>query len=217
MGTPARLTGDRWRLSDPGPRRSSRPASTRKAEVLDQLRALFLDEGFGHFTLDALAARLHCSKSTLYAVAGSKEKLAVRVVGYYFHAVVNSIDREVAEAGDVHLRLRALLTAAAAAMRPASRRFIQDVAANLATRGTYEAYARAVADRIRDLISEGVHEGVFRSAHATLVAEMVNRTLIGIQRGEIAERTGLSDAEAFAELSRFLLSGLAPAAVPEEQ
>lgn len=217
MGTPARLTGNRWSLADPGRRRSGRSAATRRAETLDQLVALFLAEGFGHFTLEALAARLHCSKSTLYTVAGSKEQLAVRVVGYYFHAVLESIDREVVGSGDVRSRLRALLASAASAMRPASRRFIQDVAANLATRGTYEAYSRAVADRIQDLITEGVRENTFGPVHATLVAEMAKRMITGIQRGAIAERTGLSDAEAFAELSRFLLSGLAPASVPEEQ
>jgi AcrR family transcriptional regulator len=217
MGTPAHLTSHRWKLADPGPRRAGRSATTRRAEMLDQLCALFLDEGFAHFTLEALAARLHCSKSTLYTVAGSKEQLAVRVVGYYFQAVLERIEREVAGAGDVRSRLRALLTGVAAAMLPASRRFIQDVAANLATRGTYDAYGRAVTDRMQELITEGMRQGVFRSVHPTLVAEMVNRTLIGIQRGEIAERTGLSDAEAFAELSRFLLGGLAAVSVPEEQ
>jgi AcrR family transcriptional regulator len=45
----------------------------RQAELLDQLEALFLAEGFARFTLEDLAVRLHCSKSTLYALAGSKE------------------------------------------------------------------------------------------------------------------------------------------------
>ncbi|MER2092513.1 MAG: TetR/AcrR family transcriptional regulator, partial [Saccharopolyspora rectivirgula] len=66
----------------------------------------------------------------------------------------------------------------------------------------------AAADRIRGLIGEGVRQGVFREVHAALVAEMVGGTIVSIQRGEIAERTGLSDAEAFSALSQFLLGGL---------
>jgi AcrR family transcriptional regulator len=188
------------------PRRRS--VEARRAELLDRLRDLFLEEGFAHFTLDELAARLHCSKSTLYTLAGSKEQLAVRVVAHYFKTATASIERKVAEATDVRSRMRVYLDAAAEELRPASREFIADMAANLATRATYEANARAAADRIRSYIGVGVRQGVFRQVHAALVAEMVAGTIVGIQRGEIAERTGLSDAEAFAELSQFLLGGL---------
>jgi AcrR family transcriptional regulator len=189
---------------------SRRSADTRKAELLDSLRDLFLEEGFAHFTLDALAARLHCSKSTLYTLAGSKEQLAVRVVGHYFKTATAQIERKVDGAGvtDVRSRMRVYLDAAAEVLRPASRDFIEDMAANPATRATYEANARAAAEEIRTYIGAGVRQGVFREVHAALVAEMVGRTIVGIQRGEIAERTGLSDAEAFAELSQFLLGGL---------
>jgi AcrR family transcriptional regulator len=189
----------------------------RRAELLDRLRDLFLAEGFAHFTLDELAARLRCSKSTLYTLAGSKEQLAVLVVGHYFKGATASIARQVAEVSDVHARVRIYLEAAAEALRPASREFIEDMAANPATRATYESNARAAAEEIRSYIRQGVREGVFREVHASLVAEMVSLTISGIQRGDIGERTGLSDAEAFAALSRFLLGGLAaePSNVPE--
>lgn len=191
----------------PGDSRS-RPVSARRAELLDRLRDLFLAEGFAHFTLDDLAARLHCSKSTLYTLAGSKEQLAVRVVGHYFKEATAGIEAEVAEVVDLRQRMSAYLRAAAEALRPASREFIRDMAANEATRATYESNARAAADQMRSFIGAGVHAGVFREVHAAFVAEMVSRTIVSIQRGEIGERTGLSDAEAFTALSRFLNGGL---------
>lgn len=180
----------------------------RRAQLLDRLCELFLAEGFAHFTLDDLAAHLHCSKSTLYTLAGSKEQLAVRVVGHFFKTATAGIERSVAEAADVRTRMRTYLDAAAERLRPASRQFMADMAANPATRASYEANARAAAEHVRGYIREGVREGVFREVHAAFVAELVGSTIGAIQRGEIAERTGLSDAEAFAELSRFLLGGL---------
>ena len=42
--------------------------AARREELLDRLVELFLAEGFRHLTLGDLAARLHCSKSTLYAL-----------------------------------------------------------------------------------------------------------------------------------------------------
>ncbi|MFI0463151.1 TetR/AcrR family transcriptional regulator [Saccharopolyspora sp. 5N102] len=194
-----------------------RPVNARRAQLLDRLRDLFLAEGFAHFTLDDLAARLHCSKSTLYTLAGSKEQLAVRVVAHYFKSATQLVEQRVAAADDVREKVRAYLDAAAEALRPASREFIDDMAANIATRTTYEANAHAAADRLRGFIGEGVRQGVFREVHAAFVGEMVGLTIVGIQRGEIGERTGLSDAAAFEALSQFLLGGLTARYTVEEK
>ena len=70
----------------------TRALTQRQAELLSRLETLFLNEGFGHLTLDDIASRLHCSKSTLYALAGSKEQLAVRVVGRYFKGAAERIE-----------------------------------------------------------------------------------------------------------------------------
>lgn len=181
----------------------------RRAELLDRLCDLFLAEGFAHVTLGDLAARLHCSKSTLYTLADSKEQLAVRVVAHYFKRATDHVEqRGAVHADDVVLRTRAYLDAAAEALGPASRQFIADVGAHGATRATYEANARAAAERLRGFIEEGVSRGAFRPVHAAFAAEVVGRAVHGIQRGEVGANTGLTDAEAFAELAQFLLGGL---------
>ncbi|MEY8040417.1 TetR/AcrR family transcriptional regulator [Saccharopolyspora cebuensis] len=204
-------------MTNPDHPSAPRAVRARRAELLDRLRDLFLAEGFAHFTLGELAARLHCSKSTLYTLAASKEQLAVRVVAHYFRCATEEIEGAIAEVDAPAARIRIYLEAAAAALRPASRQFIDDMAANPATRATYEANAHAAADRIRGFIGAGVRQGAFREVHAALVAEMVGRTIAGIQRGEIGARTGLSDAAAFEALSRFLIGGLTAGQPEEEQ
>ncbi|AHH93997.1 TetR/AcrR family transcriptional regulator [Kutzneria viridogrisea] len=187
-----------------------RPPTARQAELLDRLEELFLAEGFATFTLDELAARLRCSKSTLYALAPSKEQLSVQVVGHFFKKATARIEQRIADLPDVRERIGGYLTAAADELRPATREFIADIAAFPPARATYELNARAAAARIRELIAEGVRLGEFQDVHVALVSEMVGLTIENIHLGTIAKRTGLSDAEAFAALSRFLLSGLAP-------
>ncbi|WP_051099092.1 TetR/AcrR family transcriptional regulator [Actinopolyspora mortivallis] len=186
----------------------SRAVQARRAELLDRLCDLFLAEGFAHFTLDELTARMHCSKSTLYTLARSKEQLAVRVVAHFFKRATASIERRVAEVTDARSVIRVYLKSAAAELAPASRRFIADMANNPATRACYESNATIAADRIRSVVHEGVRAGVFREVDAALVGEMVGLTISAIQRGEINERTGLSDAAAFDALSEFLVGGL---------
>lgn len=185
-----------------------RPPTARQTELLARLEALVLAEGFAHFTLDDLAARLRCSKSTLYALATSKEQLAVRVVGRYFKGATERIEGRVAEIPDVRTRVGTYLQSAADELRRASAQFIADVAAYPPTRSTYQRNARAVAERIGAFILDGVREGVFRDVHATLIAEMAGLLIESIQTGVLTGRAGVSDSEAFTALSELLLRGL---------
>lgn len=182
--------------------------TARQAELLDRLEALFLAEGFARFTLDDLAAALRCSKSTLYALAPSKEQLAAAVVRHFFKNATARIEERIQDVPDVRVRIGRYLEAAADAMRPASRDFLDDVAGFEPARATYVANARSAVERIRGFIREGVDQGIFRDVHAAFVAEMVHLAIAGIRDGEVLERTGLSSAEAFAELATFVLGGL---------
>ena len=91
----------------------------RQAELLDQLEELFLAEGFARFTLDDLALRLHCSKSTLYALAGSKEQLARASSSTSSARRPTPSRRGPVTVADPALRVTAYLTAVARALAPA--------------------------------------------------------------------------------------------------
>ena len=47
---------------------------------MKQIEEIVLGEGFMDLNMDELASRLHCSKSTLYGVAGTKRDLVVATV-----------------------------------------------------------------------------------------------------------------------------------------
>ena len=66
-----------------GPKLTGRGAA-RRTELFEELTALLIAEGFAAFTLDDLAARLRCSKRTLYGLAGSKEQLVRAAVVHFF-------------------------------------------------------------------------------------------------------------------------------------
>jgi AcrR family transcriptional regulator len=180
----------------------------RQAELLDRLLALFLTEGFSRFTLDDLAAELRCSKTTLYALAPSKEQLAVEVVKHFFKNATAAVEAAVARESDHERRIAAYLDEVAHQLRPASRTFLDDVARFAPARSVYERNTRIAADRIRTLIDDGITSQAFRDVHVGFAAEMVALTMQAIQRGDIARRTGLNDADAYAELGSVLLHSL---------
>jgi AcrR family transcriptional regulator len=180
----------------------------RQTELLDQLEALFLAEGFARFTLDDLAARLHCSKTTLYALAGSKEQLALRVVRHFFRKATDAVEAQTGRETDPGLRVVAYLSAVARALAPAGAAFHRDLDAFAPGRETYERNTALAADRVRQLITDGVAEGRFREVHPALVADTVTTLMLRIGRGETARATGLDDATAYRELAALLLHGI---------
>ncbi|TQS45950.1 TetR/AcrR family transcriptional regulator [Cryptosporangium phraense] len=181
----------------------------RRTELLDALVALLLAEGFASFTLDDLAARLHCSKRTLYSIAGSKEQLVRTAVVHFFRGATAAVEDAVAREPDPAARITVYLQAVAVALRPASAAILDDVASFPPAAEIYERNTRAAARRIREFIDEGVAAGAFRATHTGFVADVVASTMVRIQQRQVAAATGLSDAEAYAELAALVTNGLA--------
>src|SRR3954471_451074 len=180
----------------------------RRAQLLDQLEHLFLAEGFARFTLEDLAVRLHCSKSTLYTLAGSKEQLALRVVRHFFRQATEAVEAETTREADTALRVTAYLRAVARALAPASPAFHRDLDSFPPGRAVYEQNTAAAAERVRQLIDEGVAAGHFRAVHPALIADTVPTRMSRIGRGEPARAPGLDDAAAYHELAALLLHGI---------
>lgn len=187
-----------------------RQPTARQRALLSELEAIFLAEGFSQFTLDDLAARLRCSKSTLYALAPSKEQLAVKVVAHFFKGAAELLEERIAGIDDARKILGDYLAGISEYLNRASAAFMNDIAEFAPARDAYQLNSRAAARRIRSFIDRGVADGVFREVHARLIAEMAGLIIEGIQTGVIGHRTGVTDAEAFTALSELLLGGLEP-------
>ncbi|MDP3893684.1 TetR/AcrR family transcriptional regulator [Nocardioides sp.] len=188
---------------------AGRRRTARQVDLLDRLVALMAAEGFSGFTLDDLAGRLHCSKTTLYALAPTKHELVVEVVKQYFRnatATVEAVVDPVVDPGD---RIAAYLGAVGDCLRPLSRGFMDDLADFAPAAEVYRHNTARAADRIREMVAEGVAAGAFRPVHAAFVGEMVAATMFEIQRGEMFSRLELTDAEAYAELASLLGHALA--------
>jgi AcrR family transcriptional regulator len=182
--------------------------TTRQRQLVDDLVDLFLAEGFAHLTLDDLAARLGCSKRTLYALADSKEQLAVRTVRHFFKRATEQVEAAIARTRSPAVRVTRYLEAVAEALRSAGTEFRRDLDRSAATREVYEQNTLAAAERVRTLIDEGIAAGAFRNVSAAFVGEVVTATMRRITTGEIRRATGLDDAQAYAELARLVVAAI---------
>lgn len=182
---------------------------TRRREALfDDLLALLLTEGFAQLGVADLAARLRCSKSTLYTLAGSKEQLVIMTVTHFFRIATEQVEATVAEVDTAPARVITYLVAVGDALAPASAAFMADLHAFAPTRELYERNTAAAARRVQEIITDGVAVGAFRDVDAAFAADLAASMMSRIQRREVAAATGLDDAAAYRQLASILMTGI---------
>ncbi|WP_205661097.1 TetR/AcrR family transcriptional regulator [Amycolatopsis vastitatis] len=184
-------------------------SDTKREELVLRLERLFLDEGFARLTVDDLASRLQCSKSTLYAVAGSKEQLVVVAVRHFFQGAATRVEEKVGPITDPSQRIAEYLAGLGAELRRMSPECYADLLTFEATAELYARHSLAAAHRVRESIQDGVASGAFRAVNADFVGAAVSLLIDGIQHGELLDRSGLSMADAYTELGALVLAALA--------
>ena len=183
----------------------------RREQVLAGLIELFLTEGFLSFGVGDLAARLQCSRTTIYLVADSKEQIVLAAVRSYFRRATDRIEDRVAAEPDLGARLGVYLSAVAEELQPASERFHADLAAYVPAREIYQANTQRAARRVQDLVAAGVAGGAWRAVDAAFVGAAVAQVMSAIQDGAIGDASGLDDAAAYRALADLVLHGLGTA------
>lgn len=182
--------------------------TARRTQLFDQLVALFLAEGFAQLTLDEIAARLRCSKSTLYTLAGSKDELVRAATVHFFRGAAENVEHRIAGVVGARERITGYLSAVGRELEAASGRFMADLAAFGPAREVYQTNTRIAARRVQELIAEGVASGEFRHVHAAFAGELTAAMMVRIQQGEVLANTGLDDAAAYRELAAILTAGI---------
>ncbi|PSR70157.1 TetR family transcriptional regulator [Nocardia sp. MDA0666] len=180
----------------------------RRTELFDALVDLFLTEGFAHLTLDEIASRLRCSKSTLYTLAGSKEQLVRAATVHFFRRATDDVELRIATTTGARERIIAYLSAVGTVLGAASQQFMTDLDAFAPSREVYEQNTRLAARRVRELVDDGVAAGEFREVHAAFAADLAATMMVRIQQGGVRTETGLDDADAYRELATILTTGI---------
>jgi AcrR family transcriptional regulator len=191
-----------------GERSPRRIDGARREQLLDGVQEIVLAEGFRHLTVDDLASRLQCSKSTLYAVASSKESLVATVLKRFLDDVGRKVDAAVGGVADPVEALETYLTAIGGQMTRMSRMCFADMGANDRTRDVYFEHSRRLRRRIGEFVDAGMETSRFDAVDAAFVADAVSMLIDGIQWGRLLEDTQLSTADAYDAMTRFVVAAL---------
>ncbi|WP_206073980.1 TetR/AcrR family transcriptional regulator [Pseudarthrobacter sp. AG30] len=180
----------------------------RQSELMTQIEEIVLREGFLDLNMDELTSRLHCSKSTLYGVAGNKQTLVVKTVKHFFENATRRIEEATTAETDCRRKVKVYLRGVGREMGRNSTQFYLDMVTYPPAAEVYAVNSAAAARRVREIIDQGVKSGQFRAVDAAFASELVVLAIDGVQSGRLLAPTGLTAGEAFAEIADILLDGL---------
>jgi AcrR family transcriptional regulator len=184
------------------------PGSDRQKELLAELEALFFANGFRTITVDEIAARLKCSKRTLYEIAPSKQELFILVIESWLGRIRHLGWQGALQHDDPEQRVMAYLEPGVVESRPAGRQFLADLQSYRPALALLEAHQAQRTNVLMEIIEDGVRRGRFKAFHSALVAEIFLAAVNRINEPAMLERSGVGFSQAFDELFRILTTGL---------
>jgi AcrR family transcriptional regulator len=178
----------------------------RHRQVLDGLETLLREGELAALTIGGLAARLECSRRTLYELAPSKDQLFLLTLDRFMHR----IGREALEAIDPQAsattRLRQYVRANVGyTFQAAASDDLDDV---IGARRLLDRHYRFAATVIERLVADGVDGREFRPVEPAVAAAVLLASTVHIASPEVAEDLGIPLAEAIDEMLDLFLTGL---------
>lgn len=173
--------------------------------VEDDLVDLFVGEGFLHLGVAELAQRLSCSKSTLYAIAPSKEQLVTAVVRAFFKRATTRVEERIAAASEPVERIGHYLVAISDEFAPTSSAFFRDIYRFEPARAIYQTNTRAAARRVQEFFSDASRLPGAIGLNASFVGAVAGHVMEAIHRGDIVLSTGLDEAAAYRALADLIM------------
>ncbi len=162
----------------------------RHREVLDDLEALFLRDGFSGFSVRELAAHVGCSRRTLYEVAPSKDELVLIVFDRFLHrvgrAALDAIDTTQGYASQITSYFLGGIE-----LQRLSHLFGEDLADDAAARRLFDRHYGYVMAVTQQLVADGVEVGEFRPVDPAVVAGVLTGAGLFFNQPDVLSETGL--------------------------
>jgi AcrR family transcriptional regulator len=178
----------------------------RHRSVLDGLEQLLRDGELGSLTIGELAARLACSRRTLYELAPSKDQILLLTLD----RLINRIGRTALAAIDADapasVQLRQYATASVGyALQSEAYDELIDVPG---VRRALDRHYRFAATILERIVASGIGNGEFRSIDSSVAANVILASALHLALPDVIDDLGRPLEEAVTEMLDLVLAGL---------
>ena len=184
------------------------PPSRRLRRLLHDLDMLMSHEGFLSLGIDDIAARLRCSKASLYRLAPGLDEQFELAIKLRFARAFDTQRRVREAATDWAGTLVAQLNSLVMEQSQVSFEYMRDLFAFPRTMSLMQAYSDRTAAELQRILEGGIRAGEFLPVNPKLAAELLNITITRICEPDFQASIGLPSAEALDEAMRIFEHGL---------
>jgi AcrR family transcriptional regulator len=150
---------------------ASRQLSERLDRLLDEAEALFIHDGFLHFSTDDLAQKLHCSKRTLYSIARGRENFFGAVIARRMTRLEHEQIARVEAAPDVEAAILVCVESMVDTLENISPLYLRDLMRFPPGERAVGQTMRQITDALVKVIEQGERQNVLRKIEPRLAAE----------------------------------------------
>lgn len=187
-------------------RRAEAALGARHRSVLDGLEALLRDGELTSLTIGEMAARLECSRRTLYELAPSKDQLILLVLDRVLHRIGEAAIAAVDFGAPAAVQLRQFTTAGIGyVFRSSEAHDLDEVAGARRLRDTHHRFAATLIERI---VAGGIDRGELRRVDASVAASVILASAVHLASPDVLDDLGMSLEDALVEMLDVVLGGL---------
>jgi AcrR family transcriptional regulator len=196
-------------MSAEGPRVRRRLDDERRGELLDGVMEIIAARGFSDVRTAELARELHCSESTLYKIAPSKDSLIVLAIARWGERVLAQFDARARRGRTAGDRARIYFHAGAESLRTWSHELRADIERYESTRAAYRSVSDRFIDRFVVLLDEAVAAGEVDAVNTRFLAPVFRAMALVVRDERVLAASGLTAEQAILEIDRVIWDGIA--------
>jgi AcrR family transcriptional regulator len=164
--------------------------------------------GFAEVTISQMASELHCSASSLYRIASSKDSLVVLAITHWGHHILEDMEVRAHRGNTAADRARLYLRAGVETVRPLSPEFRSDVGRFESARLAYATISDRFQDRFVELLDDAVQAGEIKSMNTRFLAHVLRQMAFVVRDEQFLSSCGLTAAQALNEIDRIIWDGI---------
>jgi len=177
--------------------------------LLDGVMGIIAERGFSEVQVGEMARELHCSASTLYKLAPSKDSLVLLAIAQWAEVTFAILEERARKGATASERARAYFRAGAERTRPLSLAFYADIGRFESTRlawwtGVVEPYI----DRFVELVQAAEEAGEIRPVNTRFLAEVLRQIGTVTRSDRVLSASGLTHEQAVLEVDSLIWNGI---------
>lgn len=175
---------------------------------MDGVIEIIVDRGFSEVTISDMARQLHCSASTLYRIASSKDGLVVLAIGRWGDRVLEEMEVRAQRGKTAAERARLYLQAGVEVIRPLSHDFRIDVDRFESARLAYAIVSNRFIDRFIDLLDNAIKTGEIKPTNSRFLAYLFRQIAFVVRDEQLLSDCGITASDALIEIDRIIWDGV---------